>query len=193
MRHLSAFAVMATVGALAPPASAGMPKFVGTLDAQYTLHISGVKGVRTAHAASPVDGRFLKAMMSGGLWAVSLLGADGSMGPRCSHATYCSDGEPAIKADPSADITFRELRAVIVADSPRRRKWILSGSMKTTGPGLISEVDFDRLRCQGGGLPTTGACLLEANGSQIVAPAPIEVRAGEQVSFSVEITVTKLS
>ena len=170
-----------------------MPKFVGTLNAQYTLQISGVKDVRTAHAASPVDAHFLKAMMSGGLWAVSLLGAGGSIGPRCGLATYCSDGEPAIKADPSADITFRELRVVMVADSARRRKWILKGSVKTTGRGLISEVDFDRWRCQGGGLPTTRACLLEGNGSAIQAPAPIVVKAGEQVSFSVEITVTRTS
>ena len=170
-----------------------MPKIVGSLKAQYTLQISGVKGVRTAHAVGPVFAPFLHAMMSGGLWEVSLLGPDGSMGPRCSLATYCSDGEPAIKADPSADITFHDLRAVMVADSPRRRRWILDGSMKTTGRGLISEVDFDRWRCEGGGLPTTGACLLEANGSSIDAPTPIVVKAGEQVSFSVEITVTKTS
>jgi hypothetical protein len=113
------------------------------------------------------------------------------MGPPCGAATYCSDGEPAIKADPSADITFLDLRAVMVAHSAHRRKWILSGSVKTTGRGLISEVDFDRWRCQGGGVPTTGTCLLEANGSQIDTPAPIPVEAGEQVSFSVEITVTK--
>jgi hypothetical protein len=170
-----------------------MPKIVGTLNAQYTLQISGVRGARTAHAVSPVFAPLFRALMSGGLWEVSLLGPDGSMGPRCSLATYCSDGEPAIVADPSADITFRDLRAVIVADSARRRKWILNGSMKTTGRGLISEVDFDRWRCQGGGLPTTGTCLLESNGSSIDAPAPIVVTAGEQVSFSVEVTVTKTS
>ena len=164
---------------------------VGRLDARYTLQVSGVKGVRTAHAMTPVDAPFFHALMSGGLWVVSLLGPDGSMGPRCGLATYCSDGEPAIKADPSADITFLGLRAAMVTDSARRRKWILSGSVKTTGRGQISEVDFDRWRCQGGGLPTTGACELEAHGAQINAPAPIVIKAGEQVSFSVEITVTK--
>jgi len=168
-----------------------MPKILGTLNAQYTLQISGVKGVWTAHTVSPVPAPFFHALMSGGLWEVSLLGPNGSMGPRCGLSTYCSDGEPAIKADPSADITFLDLRAVMVADSARRREWNLSGSVNTTGRGLINEVDFDRWRCQGGGLPTTGACLLEANGSQIDAPAPIVVKAGERVSFSVEITVTK--
>jgi hypothetical protein len=168
-----------------------MPKIVGTLNAQYTLQISGVKGVRTAHDVAPVDAPLFQALMSGGLWVVSLLGPNGSIGPRCSLATYCSDGEPAIKADASADITFLDLRAVMVADSAHRRKWILSGSVRATGHGLISEVDFDRWRCQGGGLPTTGTCLLEANGSQIDAPAPIAVMAGEQVSFSVEITVRR--
>jgi hypothetical protein len=179
------------LGALAAPAPAGVPKFVGKLNAQYTLRISGVMGLRTAHDVAPVDTSLFQALMSGGLWVVSLLGPNGSMGPRCGSATYCSDGEPAIKADPSADITFLDLRAVMLTHSAHRRKWILSGSMKTTGRGLISEVDFDRWRCQGGGMPTTGTCLLEANGSQIDTPAPIPVEAGEQVSFSVEITVTK--
>jgi hypothetical protein len=182
---------MSTLGVLAAPAPAGVPKIVGTLDAQYTLQISGVTGPRTAHDVAPVDASLFQALMSGGLWVVALLGPNGSMGPRCSAATYCSDGEPAIEPDPSADITFLDLRAVMVAHSARRRKWILSGRVTTTGRGLISEVDFDRWRCQGGGMPTTGTCLLEANGSQIDTPAPIPVEAGEQVSFSVEITVTK--
>jgi hypothetical protein len=182
--------VVTTLGALAV-APAHPPKFVGTLRAQYTLQISGVNGLRTAHVVSRVDAPFFRALMSGGLWVVSFLGPYGSMGPRCSLATYCSDGEPSIRAEPAADITFLALRAVTVADSARRRKWILSGSVKTSGRGVISEVDFDRWRCQGGGLPTNGVCLLEAHGSQIEAPAPIAVEAGAHVSFSVEITLTK--
>jgi hypothetical protein len=178
------------LSALAAPALAQEPKIVGTLTAQYTLQISGEKRLRTAHDVAPVDASFFRALMSDGLWEISLLGPNGSIGPRCNLATYCSDGEPTIIADPSADITFLDLRAVMVADSPRRRKWILSGSVRTTGGGRISEVDFDRWRCQRGGLPTSGTCLLEANGSQIDAPAPIVVKAGEQVSFTVEITVT---
>jgi hypothetical protein len=182
--------VVTIAGALAVAAPAQEPKIVGTLNAQYTLQVSGEKGLRTAHDVAPVDASLFRALMSGGLWEISLLGPNGSIGPRCSLATYCSDGEPTIKADASADITFLGLRAVMVADSPRRRKWILSGSVRTTGSGLISEVDFDRWRCQGGGLPTSGTCLLEATGSQIDAPTPIEINAGEQVSFTVEITVT---
>ena len=184
-------AVAVSLGVSAAPAAATVPKIVGTLNAQYTLRISGVQGVRTAHVVVPAVAPFYQALMSDGLWVVSLLGSNGSIGPRCSLATYCSDGEPAIKADASADITFLDLRAVTVAASPRRREWILSGSVKTTGRGLISEVDFDRWRCQGGGLPTTGACLLESNGSQITAPASIVVKAGELVTFSVEITLRK--
>jgi hypothetical protein len=182
---------MAIVGTLAAPAPAAAPKFVGTLEAQYTLQINGVKGVRTAQDVSPMPAPFFQALMGGGLWVVSLLGPNGSIGPRCGLATYCSDGEPTIKADPSADITLHDLRAVTVADSPRQRKWVLSGDVKTTGPGLISEVDFDRFRCRGGGLPTNGVCLLEANGSQIDTPTPIAIKAGERVVFSVEITVTR--
>jgi hypothetical protein len=40
-------------------------------------------------------------------------------------------------------------------------------------------------------LPTTGACLLEAHGAQVDAPAPIVIDAGERVSFSVQITPAK--
>src|SRR3954468_23580220 len=152
MGHLSALAMVAIVGALAAPAPAGMPKIAGTLTARYTLQISGVTGTQSAHTAIPVDAFFVRAAMTAGLCRVSLRGPDGSIGPRCGLATYCSDGEPTIKADPSADITSLDLRAVMVAGSARRRKWILSGSVKTTGAGQIDEVDFDRWRCRGGGL-----------------------------------------
>jgi hypothetical protein len=184
-------AVVTALGVLATPAPGSVPKVAGTVNAEYTLQISGVRGTRTAHAVIPVNASFLHAMMSPGLWVVSLLGPNFSMGPRCAAATYCADGEPAIVAPPSADITFLDLRAVTVLQSATRRKWILSGSMRTTGRGLIGAVDFERWRCQGGGMPTTSVCLLESYGSQIPTPTPIVAKAGEQVRFSVDVAVTK--
>jgi hypothetical protein len=181
--------VVLSAGAFAAPVPAGTPNFVGTLEARYTLQLSGEKGVRTAHQQVPLLASLYHALTKDGLWAVSLRGKNYVGGPQCAAAMACSDVQAGITVGPSADLTFRDLRAIAVKESALRRKFTLSGSMKITGNGSIGEIDFDLWTCQGG-LPPTAPCLHKADGDWVYTPAPIPVRAGENVAFTVEISLT---
>jgi hypothetical protein len=171
----------ATLGA--PP-----PRSVGTLDATYSLRISGM-GVRTAHRRTPLYADLDRAFAKNGLWAVSLLGKDYVGGPTCAAAKLCSDVQPGIRIGPGADLTFRGLNAIAVKESALRRKFILSGSMKVTGSGAIGLVEFDLWRCKGG-LPPTAPCEHQADGTGIAPPRPIAVKAGQTITFTVVVSLT---
>jgi hypothetical protein len=180
---------MLSAGMFAAAAPAAPPTFVGTLDARYTLQISGEKGVRTGHAVSPLLASLYRRLTTNGYWSVGLIGRNYVGGPHCGASTWCSDVQPGISIGPSADLTFRDLKAIGIVESPRRRTYTLSGSMKITGSGAIGEIDYDLWTCQGG-LPPSASCLHQADGSEIDPPKPIAVKAGETVSFTVEISLT---
>ncbi len=180
MLSAGAFA-MATLGATPPPS-------VGTLDATYSLRISGI-GVRTGHRQTPLYPDLDRAFAKKGLWAVSLRGKDYVGGPTCAAAMPCSDVQAGITIDPGAGLTFRGLKAIAVKESALRRKFILSGSMKVTGSGAIGEVEFLLWTCPGG-LPPTAPCLNQADGTGINPPRPIAVKAGETITFIVVVSLT---
>jgi hypothetical protein len=178
---------VSSAGAFATATLGATPRFVGTLDATYSLRISGM-GVRTAHEQIPLSASLDRAFAKNGLWAVSLLGKDYVGGPTCAAAMPCSDVQAGITIDPSAGLTFRGLKAIAVKESALRRKFTLSGSMKVTGSGAIGMVEFDLWTCQGG-LPPTAPCLHQADGTEIDPPSPIAVKAGETITFTVVVSL----
>ena len=177
-----------SAGAFAAATLGVTPRFVGTLDATYSLQISSM-GVRTAHEQIPLPAALDRAFAKNGLWAVSLLGKDYVGGPTCAAAMPCSEVQAGIRIGPSADLTFRGLKAIAVKESALRRKFILSGQMKATGSGRIGMVEFDLWTCQGG-LPPTAPCLHQANGTEIDPPRPIPVKAGDRITFTVLVSLT---
>src|SRR4051812_19486721 len=120
--------VVLSAGSFAAPVPAGPPNFVGTLDARYTLQLSGEKGVRTAHAQVPLLASLYRDLTKDGLWSVSLLGKNYVGGPRCAAAMACSDVQAGVTIVPSGDLTSHNLRAIAVKESALRRKFALSGS-----------------------------------------------------------------